>query len=136
MPAKDRSKIDVLIVDDLEHVREGLRTMLELFDDLDCVGQAVDGRQAIQRVEELAPDVVLMDLEMPEMDGLEATQRIKARRPGIGVVMLTIHEDAAHRERAAEAGVDAFVAKGASFETLLAAIRQVWEVSSQNQARH
>jgi DNA-binding NarL/FixJ family response regulator len=113
-----------LIVDDLERVREGLRTMLELVDDLKCVGQAGNGREALQLVEQLAPDIVLMDLEMPEMDGLEATRRIKETHPQIGVVMLTIHEDAGRRERAAQAGVNAFVAKGAAFETLLDAIRR------------
>jgi DNA-binding NarL/FixJ family response regulator len=118
-----------LIVDDLERVREGLRTTLELVDDLQCVGQAYNGLQAVQLAEQLAPDVVLMDLEMPEMDGLEATRRIKGSHPQIGVVMLTIHEDAEHREQAAQAGVDAFVAKGAAFETLLTAIRQVWQGS-------
>jgi DNA-binding NarL/FixJ family response regulator len=123
-----------LIVDDLERVREGLRTMLELVDDLEWVGQAGSGREAIQRVEQLAPDVVLMDLEMPEMDGLEATRRIKGHHPGIGVVMLTIHEDAGHRDRAARAGVDAFVAKGTALETLLAAIRQVWHDRSKGRA--
>jgi DNA-binding NarL/FixJ family response regulator len=132
MPTRDRSRINVLIVDDLEHVREGLRTVLELFDDLDCVGQAADGRQATQQVEELAPDVVLMDLEMPGMDGLEATRHIKEAHPEVGVVMLTIHEDPRHQERARNAGVDAFVAKGAAFEDLRAAIRRVWQDSSKN----
>jgi DNA-binding NarL/FixJ family response regulator len=134
MPTKRTPGIRILIVDDLERVREGLRTMLELVGDLGCVGQAGSGREAIQLVEQLAPDVVLIDLEMPEMDGLEATRRIKANHPGIGVVMLTVHEDAGHRERAAEAGVDAFVAKGAAFETLLAAIRHVWEDCSRGRA--
>jgi DNA-binding NarL/FixJ family response regulator len=130
MSTTQTGKIRILIVDDLERVREGLCTSLELVDDLECVGQACDGLQAVQLAEKLAPDVVLMDLEMPEMDGLEATRCIKDNHPGIGVVMLTIHEDAGHQERAAQAGVDAFVAKGAAFETLLAAIRQVWRGSS------
>ena len=128
MPAKRTPQIRILIVDDLQRVREGLHTMLELVDDLKCVGQASDGWQAIQLTAQLGPDIVLMDLEMPDMDGLEATRRIKEAHPQIGVVMLTIHEDAGHREQAARAGVDAFVAKGAAFETLLAAIRQVRSV--------
>jgi DNA-binding NarL/FixJ family response regulator len=128
MTTKESSAIKILIADDLERVREGLRTMLELVDDLVCVGQASDGQQAIQLTAQLGPDIVLMDLEMPDMDGLEATRRIKEAHPQVGVVMLTIHEDAGHREQAARAGVDAFVAKGAAFETLLAAIRQVRSV--------
>jgi DNA-binding NarL/FixJ family response regulator len=136
MSTPETGRIRILVVDDLDRVREGLRTMLELVDDLEWVGQAANGPQAIQLADQLEPDLVLMDFEMPEMDGLEATQRIKARRPRIGVVMLTIHEDPQVRERAARVGVDAFVAKGASFETLLATIRHVWEDSSRSQARH
>jgi DNA-binding NarL/FixJ family response regulator len=134
MPTTETSRIRILIVDDLERVREGLRTMLELIDDLEWVGQAANGLQAIHLAEQLAPDVVLMDLEMPEMDGLEATRHIKGNHPQIGVVMLTIHEDTGHRERAVEAGVDAVVAKGAAFETLLAAIRQARKDSSKGRA--
>ena len=130
MPAKESSRINVLIVDDLEHVREGLRTMFELMDDLECVGQAANGVQAVELAEQLAPDVVLMDLEMPGMDGLEATRHIKEAHPEIGVVMLTIYEDAGHRGWARNAGVDAFVAKSAAFEDLRAAIRRVWQDSS------
>jgi DNA-binding NarL/FixJ family response regulator len=120
-------KIRILIADDLEHVRQGLRTMLELTGDLEVVGEASNGLEAIQLADQLEPDVVLMDLEMPELDGLEATQRIKDRHPGIGVVMITIYDNASNRERAARAGVEAFLQKGTAFETLLAAVRQAWE---------
>lgn len=131
MPAGITTKIRILIVDDLEHVRQGLRTILELTDDLEVVGEASDGLEAIRQAEQLEPDVVLMDLEMPQLDGLEATQRIKAHHPEIGVVMITIHDSASNRERAARVGVDAFVEKGIAFEVLLKTIRQVWRRHSQ-----
>jgi DNA-binding NarL/FixJ family response regulator len=125
MPAGTMTKIKILIVDDLEHVRQGLRTILQLADDLEVVGEASDGLEAIQLAGQLEPDVVLIDLEMPQLDGLEATQRIKNYYPHIGVVMITIHDDASNRERAARVGVDAFVEKGIAFEVLLKTIRQV-----------
>jgi DNA-binding NarL/FixJ family response regulator len=117
--------IKILIVDDLERVRQGLRTLLELADDLEVVGEASNGLEAIEQVGRLAPDVVLVDLAMPVMDGLEATQRIKAQRPETGVVMITIHDSDRNREMAAQAGADAFVVKEAATEALLKAIRAV-----------
>ena len=123
------TEMRLLIVDDLEHVREGLRTILELAGDLNVVGEACNGLEAIQQVDQLHPDVVLMDLTMPEIDGLEATERIKARYPEIGVVMISIHDNDEARERAKKAGVDAFMAKGNDTGTLIRIIRQVGESS-------
>ena len=121
------TEIKLLIVDDLEHVRQGLRTILELAGDLKVVGEASNGLEAIQGVNQLSPDVVLMDLSMPQIDGLEATQRIKAQHPETGVVMITIHDSEETRERATKAGVDAFLAKGTDTETLIQTIQEVGE---------
>jgi DNA-binding NarL/FixJ family response regulator len=126
MQTKTMTKVRILIVDDLEHVRQGLRTVLQLTDDLEVVGEASNGLEAIQLAEQLEPDVVLMDLEMPKLDGFEATQRIKDRHPAIGVVMITIHDSNSNRERAAKVGVDAFVEKGTPIQVLSETIRQVW----------
>jgi DNA-binding NarL/FixJ family response regulator len=115
----------ILIVDDLEHVRQGLRTILELAGGIEVAGEASNGLEAIQQASMLRPDVVLMDLAMPGMDGLEATRRIKAEHPGVGVVIITIHDGEETRERAAEAGVDAFLAKGAETEILIRTIMEV-----------
>jgi DNA-binding NarL/FixJ family response regulator len=119
-------KITLLIVDDVAHVREGLCTVLKLIEDIEVVGEAENGTEALQMAEQLRPDIVVMDLEMPDLDGFEATRRIKNRRLAKGVVVLTIHDHNRIRERAASAGTDAFVGKGAGFQRLVDTIRQVW----------
>jgi DNA-binding NarL/FixJ family response regulator len=119
------TEIRLLIVDDLEHVRQGLRTILELEGGLEVVGEACNGLQAIQQVDQLRPDVVLMDLAMPQVDGLEATQCIKSKHPGTGVVMITIHDSEETGELAKRVGVDAFLTKGNDTETLIRTIHEV-----------
>jgi len=117
--------IRILIVDDIEHVRQGLRILLELSGDIEVVGEADDGLKAIEQATCLKPDVVLMDLEMPKLNGLEATQHIKEAHPEISVVMITIHNTEDFKERAARKGVDAFIGKGTSPETLVETIKDV-----------
>lgn len=119
------TKIRVLIVDNLVQVRQDLRTILELTDDLEVVGEAANGLEAVQLAEKLNPDVVLMDLEMPVMDGFEATRQIKDRHLVTGVVALSMHSHTSAREQAAKAGVDAFVEKVTAIGTLIPSIRQV-----------
>jgi NarL family two-component system response regulator LiaR len=120
--------IRVLIVDDMPQVRQGLRTLLPLAGQaaglqLELVGEAGNGNEAITQAIALGPDVVLMDLEMPEMDGYAATQAIKAVRPSTRVIALTVHGDAAARHQAQEAGVDEFLEKGSPLPVLMQAIR-------------
>jgi DNA-binding NarL/FixJ family response regulator len=129
------TEINLLIVDDLEHVRQGLRTILELAGGLVVVGEACNGLEAIQQADQLRPDVVLMDLVMPQIDGLEATQRIKAQHPETGVVMISIHDHEGTREQAKEAGVDAFLAKGTDTETLIQTIQEVGEKAQRMELR-
>lgn len=124
-------KTRILIVDDLARVREGLRTVLELENDLEVVGEAADGLEAVDLAEVLRPDVVLMDLEMSGMDGFEATRQIKQRALAEGVVVLTIHGDGRARERAAAMGADAFVEKGIPIGELIEVIRTSWRGSEQ-----
>jgi DNA-binding NarL/FixJ family response regulator len=112
----------VLIVDDSPQVRQELRTLLPLAGDIEIVGEAADGREAIRLAQALQPDVVLMDLEMPVLDGYEATRQIKASSPSCRVVALTVYGDPLSRNQAAEAGADVFLVKGVSVETLVQAI--------------
>jgi DNA-binding NarL/FixJ family response regulator len=121
-------RIRILVVDDLARVREGLRTVLELEEDLEVVGEAADGFEAVQLAERLSPDIVLMDLEMPGLDGFEATWQIKHRDLARGVVVLTIHSDIHSRQRAASMGADVFVEKGTPPEELIEAIRRASRV--------
>jgi len=114
--------IRVLIADDSVRSRDGLRALLASWpaEVVKVVGEAVNGKEAVQRVEECHPDVVLMDLQMPIMDGLQATRIIKNRWPDITIAVLTIY--AAQQDVAIAAGADAFVIKGDTPERLLAAI--------------
>jgi DNA-binding NarL/FixJ family response regulator len=112
----------VLIVDDSPRVRQELRTLLPLAGDIEIVGQAADGQEAIRLAMALQPDVVLMDLEMPVLDGYEATRQIKASSPSCRVVALTVHGYEAAWQKASQSGVDVFLVKGVSVETLVQAI--------------
>lgn len=126
--------IKVLIVDDVPQVRQGLATMLKLAaknltPKLEVIGEAQNGSEAVEQTQALHPDVILMDLEMPVLDGYNATQCIKSTHPSILVVVLTIHSDPSTRQKAAQAGADAFVEKGAPLEELLRAIQRFRKTS-------
>jgi DNA-binding NarL/FixJ family response regulator len=132
MPTNASTKTRILIVDDKARVRQGLRTILQLSEEFEVVGEAGNGVEAIRAAEKLHPEVVLMDLEMPVLGGLEATRRIKEQHPEIGVVILTIHGSDDVREQAARAGSDAFVEKEAPTKDLITAIREVRATSCPN----
>lgn len=115
--------IRVLVVDDHRVVRMGLQTLMSVVDDLECVGEAGDGQEALELVGELCPDVVLMDLKMPVMDGPTAIARIRADYPSVGVVALTSLEDESMAARALEAGAIGYLFKDAGEDELVGAIR-------------
>jgi len=119
-------KIKVLIVDDQESVRQSLKTILQLEDDLEVVGEAKDGVEAVEKTKMLEPDVVLMDMRMTRADGLSAARGIREHSESVGVVMITMHHSDIAREQALEAGVDTFVEKGIAMEDLVDAIRRVY----------
>ena len=116
--------VRVLLVDDEPLVRRGLRARFRLEADIEVVGEAGTGVEALRLAPALAPDVVLMDVEMPEMDGIQAAAALRRLAAGSAVVMLSIHDDAEKRARAWEAGAVAFVEKRGSADALVAAIRR------------
>lgn len=116
--------IRVLIVDDVEQVRQDLRTVLTLSAEFEIIGEAANGLDAVSLTEILNPDVVLMDLEMPVMDGYEATCQIKSLFPSCRVVALTVHDYESARTRAYRSGVDAFLVKGVPVESIVQSISE------------
>ncbi len=116
--------IRVLLVDDQAVVRLALRARFQLEPDLEVVGEASTGSEALLLAQTLTPDVVLMDIEMPEMDGIEATAILRKAVPQSAVVTLSIYDDEQARGRAKAAGAFAFVEKRGSTDNLLIAIRQ------------
>jgi NarL family two-component system response regulator LiaR len=119
----EKSCIRVLLVDDHEMVRSGLAVFLEGFDDLELIGEANNGAEAIRLCQELKPNVVLMDLLMPEMDGIEATRSIRELGAGAQVIALTSYKDEELVEAALDAGAIGFLYKNASVDELANAIR-------------
>lgn len=116
-------KIRVLIVDDHMILRKGLRGMLNGQPDIEVVGEAADGQEAVAQASSLAPDVIIMDINMPRLNGIEATRRIKQEQPWISVVGLSLHEDKEVAESMLSAGAANYVAKGGPPEELFQAVR-------------
>ena len=115
--------IRVLLVDDHDVVRRGLAVVLRAFEDLELVGEAANGVEAVERCAEIAPDVVLMDLIMPEMDGVTATQMIRDAHPNIQVVALTSFKDEELVQQAMQAGAIGYLLKNASIDELADTVR-------------
>jgi len=113
----------ILVVDDHKMVRNGLRTFISVNEDLTCVGEARNGEEAIERCAALQPDVILMDLKMPVMDGPTAIEQIRSRFPDVNIIALTTFDDAALARRAIEAGAVGYLLKDVEEEELISAIR-------------
>ena len=123
-------KIRVLIVDDHALVRAGIRSLLALVENIEVIGEASDGKEALLKIERHTPDVVLMDLAMPKMGGLEATRRLRRDFPGIKVLALTQYDDSEYVIPVIEAGARGFVTKMVAFSELATAIQTVYRGES------
>jgi DNA-binding NarL/FixJ family response regulator len=121
------ARIRVLIVDDHAMVRRGMRDFLDLHDDIEVIGEAADGLEALTATAELAPDVVVMDLMMPGLDGIAATAELKSRHPAVEVVAITSFIEEERVTAAIEAGASGFLLKDAEADDLAAAIRAAFE---------
>ncbi len=119
------NKIRILLADDHTLMRAGLRVLLERQPDLAVVGEAEDGRQAVQLVETLQPDVVVLDIAMPNLNGIEATRQIVAKSPRTAVVILSMHSDESYILRSLKAGARAYLLKDSAEADLIRAIHAV-----------
>ena len=124
------SKIRVLIADDHQVVREGLSALLKMRDDIEVVGQAKDGVEAVEKARELLPDVVLMDISMPRMNGVEATREIRRENPHIRVVVLTMYDEEDYIFDLVKSGATGYLLKDADSTQIAKAIRAVSEGES------
>jgi two-component system response regulator NreC len=120
-----REKRRIVIAEDHTILREGLRALLSSQEDLQVVGEAGDGREAIRQVENLAPDLILMDLSMPKMNGVEAIREIRKRIPQTRILALTVHKTEEFILEVLQAGADGYIPKDASSNELMMAIRSV-----------
>jgi len=122
----DSQAIRVMLVDDHPMVRRGLTAFLKVFPDLEMVGEAANGREAVDSCERFRPDVILMDLMMPEMDGASATRQIRSNRPEIQIIALTSFQEKDLVQEALQAGAISYLLKGVSAQELANAIRAAY----------
>jgi len=120
----------VLVVDDHQAFRHALSSALEMVDDIEVAGQAGGGLAACQEAEQLDPDVIIMDLSMPDLSGIDAMKRIHERRPDLPVVILTAHADDGTEREALEAGARGFIAKGTGLRDLVVTLHEAAEVDA------
>ncbi len=124
------SRTRILIADDHALVREGIIAMLKLYDDVEVVGEAADGKEAIDKAEKLRPDLVLMDIAMPGLGGLEATLELKKSQPELKVLVLSQYDDREYVSRFLKAGVSGYILKRALGNDLIVAIRAIMKGES------
>src|SRR3954469_1694467 len=115
----------ILLADDHQIVREGLKSLLNSHEDMEVVGEARDGRSAVQMAKDLSPDVVIMDVGMPHLNGIEATRQITSREPDAKVVALSMHADRRFMGEMLKAGAKGYLLKDGAFDELATAIRSV-----------
>src|SRR5215813_3013207 len=134
MPSGD--KIRILIVDDVSETRENVKKLLQFEADVDVVGIARTGKEAIQICQELNPDVVLMDINMPDMDGIAATEAIRAKQPTVQVVILSVQSDQNYMRKAMLVGARDFLTKPPMGDELISAIRRAGSMAQSERAKN
>jgi DNA-binding NarL/FixJ family response regulator len=115
----------IVVVDEHKILREGLSTLIAKQPDMEIIGEATDGREALQLVEKLTPDLILMDVTMPNLNGIEATRKIKSKNPDIEIIALSLHSDRRYVLGMIDAGASGYLLKECAFEELVRAINTV-----------
>jgi two-component system response regulator NreC len=128
-------KTAILLADDHQIVREGLKLLINSQPDMRVIGEAGTGKEALQRARDLKPDVVVMDLTMPELNGLQATELLKAEKPEVKIVALTVHEDPSYLRQLCKAGAAGYVLKRSAGDELIEAIHTVMKGGLQFDAK-
>jgi len=118
-------KTKILLVDDHKILRDGIRSLVKGYDDIEVIGEAADGKTALQMVQELQPDLVVMDISMPDMNGIDATRKIRNNYPDIKVIALSMHHDKQFVSEIFRAGASGYLIKDSAFDELDHAIRVV-----------
>jgi len=119
------NKKRIMIAEDYTIVREGLKSLIDSIPDFEVVGEAEDGKKAIDYAENLTPDLILMDLSMPKTDGITAIKEIKRQNPNIKILALTVHKTEGHVRMALEAGADGYILKDATYQELVIAVNKI-----------
>lgn len=119
------NKLKIMLVEDFQTVRDGIRLLLESETDIEIVSEMENGALALAQVNEVSPDIIVMDISMPELNGLKATKKIKKINPDIKIIILTRHKDSAYLQQLISAGVSGYVLKQSSSAELVRAIRAV-----------
>jgi len=118
-------KIKILLVDDHQILRDGIRSLVKGYDDMEVIGEAADGREALNMVEKLSPDIVIMDISMPDLNGIDATRMIINEAPDVKVIALSMHHDKQFVSEIFKAGASGYLIKDSAFDELEHAIRIV-----------
>ena len=118
-------KIKILLVDDHQILRDGIRSLVKGYDDMEVIGEAADGREALDMVEKLSPDIVIMDISMPDLNGIDATRMIINEAPDVKVIALSMHHDKQFVSEIFKAGASGYLIKDSAFDELEHAIRIV-----------
>ncbi|MFZ7101891.1 MAG: response regulator [Peptococcaceae bacterium] len=121
-------KIKVLIVDDIAETRENINRLLQLEEDFQVVGEAANGEQAVNQAERLLPDIILMDVNMPVMDGITATEKISLKLPGISVIMISVQGEAEYLKKAMVTGSKEYLVKPFSADELVDSIKRTYDL--------
>jgi DNA-binding NarL/FixJ family response regulator len=123
-------KVKLLVADDHKIFRQGIKKLLEEESDMHVIGEAADGRETVKKATELKPDVILMDIAMSNLNGLEATKQIKKVLPAVKVIMLTMHKNEEYILQSFQAGASGYILKEGAVEELVSAIRSIHQDKS------